>query len=187
MSTESDQDINQQQLVDEQAPLTKPKNSKKKQAPDVNETEAKPVKTRKPMPPKTPRQLEVFHEKCVKARKSSVEKKKDDIIESAKTIIKQEMKKVPPPMTHLTPQSESESEPEVIHVKKAKRKPKKKIVVVHSDSSTSSESSSSSEEEKPYKQFGKSHKNKKYAPVEQPRQKAPEKLSIKTPKNYFAD
>jgi hypothetical protein len=174
------------ELEDEQAPLTKPRKSKQKVDPII-ETEPlidppiEPLKPKKPRAPKTEKQLAVFKEKCALARKNNIKKQKDTIVESAKEILKKEMSK---PKKTKEPDTESESEPEVIHIKKPKRKPKKKIIVVHSDSSSSESSSSEEEEHISKKQFGRSHRNKKSIPQPKPidKPKVIQKLN-----NFFAD
>jgi len=174
-----------EEYENEKAPLTKPRKSKQKVEPIIEhivEQDNKPIeppiepKPKKPRAPKTQKQIEVFKEKCALARKNNIKKQKDTIVESAKTILKKELKK------EKKPDTESESEPEVIHITKPKRKPKKKIIVVHSDSSSSE--SSSSEEHISKKQFGRSHRNKKSIPQPKPidKPKVIQKLN-----NFFAD
>jgi hypothetical protein len=177
-----------EEYENEKAPLTKPRKSKQKVEPIIEpivEQDNKPIeppiepKPKKPRAPKTEKQIEVFKEKCALARKNNIKKQKDTIVESAKTILKKELKK------EKKQDTESEDEPEVIHITKPKRKPKKKIIVVHSDSS--SESSSSSEEEHiTKKQFGKSHRNKKSITVQQPKQNENTRVVQKL-NNFFAD
>jgi hypothetical protein len=173
---------------DEQAPLTKPKKTKSKaviieakiEAPDP---EIIPAKVKKPRAPKTQKQLEVFREKCALARQNNI-KKKDDVLESAKQIVKKEIKKTTKQNNVVESDSSdsSDSEPEVIHVRrKSKRKPKKKIVVVHSDSSSDSEPQYEMK-----KEFGKSHRNKKSVPSHQVETK-PVASNVRNPINFFAD
>lgn len=194
MSHESDKSrefIESQQ--DDQAPLTKPRKSKTKVItvePTIEPTieppiepEIKPVKAKKPRAPKTQKQLEVFKEKCALARQNNIKKKKDDIIESAKQIVKKEIKKTKQNIVVESETSSSESDPEVIHVRRKSKKPKKKIVVVHSESDSSD--SEPKYERKP--EFGKSHRNKKSVPVVQPPMIKPVVSNIKNPINFFAD
>jgi hypothetical protein len=176
-----------EEYENEKAPLTKPRKSKQKVEPIIEpivEQDNKPIeppiepKPKKPRAPKTEKQLAVFKEKCALARKNNIKKQKDTIVESAKTILKKELKK------EKKPDTESESEPEVIHITKPKRKPKKKIIVVHSDSSSSESSSSEEEKHISKTQFGRSHRNKKSIPQPKPidKPKVIQKLN-----NFFAD
>jgi hypothetical protein len=193
MSHESDKSrefIESQQ--DDQAPLTKPRKSKTKVTtvePTIEppiEPEIKPVKAKKPRAPKTQKQLEVFKEKCALARQNNIKKKKDDIIESAKQIVKKEIKKTKQNIVVESETSSSDSDPEVIHVRRKSnksKKSKKKIVVVHSESDSSD--SEPKYERKP--EFGKSHRNKKSVPVVQPPMIKPVDSNIKNPINFFAD
>jgi len=173
-----------EEYENEKAPLTKPRKSKQKveTEPPIEPPIDPPIqpKPKKPRAPKTQKQIEVFKEKCALARKNNIKKQKDTIVESAKTILKKELKK------EKKPDTESESEPEVIHITKPKRKPKKKIIVVHSDSSSSESSSSSEEEHITKKQFGKSHRNKKSITVQQPKQNENTRVVQKL-NNFFAD
>jgi hypothetical protein len=183
---------------DEDQPLTKPKGLKKdkynpnedeeieQEVEDIKETVLKPKKPRKP---KTENQIKAFKEKCATQRQSNILKKQEDhLIESAKLLLKREMSKQQPTKEIKKskkiqePETDSETEEEIIHIKKPKKKPKK-IIVVHSDNSSSSESEEPEFEPMKVKDFGKSHNHKKYKqPVKEEKPRIIEKKI-----NFFTD
>ena len=101
--------------------------------------------------------LELAREKKNQNHEKRVKEKK---LESAKLLLAEEISKPKEPLkpkpTKKVIEVESDSEPEIIYVKKPKKN--KKIIV---EESSDSESEASDHEPKKSKQFGKSHKNRK--------------------------
>lgn len=149
-------------------PLTKSKTKKEELVQLVQEynehVSQKQEKEKKPRPPKTEKQLESM-KKALEVRRTNIEKRKyDKKLAASKFLIEHEArqdesinKPQPKPkkqiIVHEEREESSDSEPEIVFIKKPKKTKKNKIIV--------EESESESEEEPIPKQFGKSHQNKK--------------------------
>ena len=174
-------------------PLTKSKNKKEELTKIVQEYVEKPEPEKKPRPPKSEKQLESM-KKALEVRRGNIEKRKyDKKVAASKFLVEHEArqdeainKPQPKPkkqiIVHEERDESSDSEPEIVFIKKPKKSKRNKIIVQESDSE------SESDEEPIQKQFGKSHQNKKSVvkTYEQPKPTPKQQPNISY-RNMFTD
>jgi hypothetical protein len=150
-------------------PLTKSKSKKEPTPPTPPVAPVAPIqeptiKVKKPRPPKTEKQMEGL-KKAQAVRRANLDKiNYEKKLEHAKFLKEHEEKLKSNPELKIKKQKivvqesseeESESEPEIVYIKKHRKTKKDKIIIEESESE-------SEEEPKQYvKPFGKSHQNKK--------------------------
>ena len=149
-----------------------------------------PIKVKKPRPPKTEKQLEGL-KKAQSVRRANLEKiNYEKKLEASKFLMEHEEKLKANPELKIKKQKivvqesseeESESEPEIVYIKKHRKTKKDKIIIEESESETEEEP------EKYVKPFGKSHRNKKSVvkTYEQPKPSKPQ--SNTSFRNMFTD
>ena len=150
-------------------PLTKSKSKKEPTPPTppvapVAAVQEPPIKVKKPRPPKTVKQLESL-KIAQSVRRANLDKiNYEKKLEASKFLMEHEEKLKSNPelknkkqkiVVQESSEEESESEPEIVYIKKHRKTKKDKIIIEESESE-------SEEEPKHYvKPFGKSHQNKK--------------------------
>lgn len=169
-------------------PLTKSKGKREQIQPPAPEA-IKPMQEKKPRPPKSEKQLESM-KRALEVRRANIEKRRyEKKLEASKFLVEHDIKQmesiIKPKQKKIVELSseddDSESDTEIVYIKKPRKVKKNKIVV------EVSESESESEEEPRHKQFGKSHQNKKSIVKMQDKPKQHQEQSKLSYRKMFTD